>query len=103
MKNYFLMIKTYFLGVKMGEDAFGNRYYYHKDDHKKRWVVYAKKQESTLISPQWHGWIHGYYDFPLDDPDSDYQPNQTGTVFAHQPHKTPYKKKSSWTYWHPEG
>lgn len=100
MKNYFFLLKTKFIGKEVGSDALGNRFYHHKKNSKKRWVIYKGLNDATKISPQWHGWIHGFLDTPVDIEANFYKPNLTGTLQAHNPDITtflPKKKIHSWT------
>ncbi len=82
-------------GRSVGEDIFGNTYYQHKKADKgvdKRWVIYSGANDSSRVSPEWHGWLHGSYD---EIPESHLpQPriwekeptgNLTGTADAYRP------------------
>lgn len=93
---------TWLHGKFVGEDDFGNRYFVSKKTDasggKKRWVLYKKLDEPTLIPPAWHGWIHYRTDtLPTDTRRTLYtwekspQPNMTGTAFAYYPPGHPLK------------
>lgn len=82
---------TWRRGVKVGEDAQGNRYYQTRDD-KKRWVIYNGEAEASRVGADWHGWLH----FTWNDPPSKsalkhkpwekpHQENLTGTALAYAP------------------
>ncbi len=90
---------TRLYGEFVGEDEFGNRYYQTKGGKPdpaigivRRWVVYAREPEATLVPPGWHGWLRGTADVP---PSRDayqprewqkpWQPNMTGTPRAYRP------------------
>ncbi|CAO5677811.1 MAG: hypothetical protein NEHIOOID_00142 [Holosporales bacterium] len=100
MQNLFFLIKSKIFGVECGQDLSGNRYFHHKNNPQKRWVIYKGNNEATKVSPQWHGWLHGYLDAPLDE-DAPSFPNMTGTSYAHNPDKTPYPHKSKIKTWKP--
>lgn len=84
-------------GRKVGEDAFGNRYYESRDDvsydgRKRRWVVYNGYADASKVPPDWHGWLHYTFDdLPSETPlarqrwEKDYLPNLTGTPMAWRP------------------
>ncbi len=86
---------TYFCGVKVGTDRFGNRYYKErgvKDRREKRWVVYNGRPEASLVPPEWHGWLHYTLDQPLPEESEfhkqwikPHQPNLTFTDQAYLP------------------
>jgi NADH:ubiquinone oxidoreductase subunit len=84
-------------GRLIGKDEFGNRYYVQKDGvgplgKPRRWVVYEKLSEASLVPPEWHGWLHytvdtppnqeGYIPRPWEKP---HRPNLTGTAQAYRP------------------
>jgi NADH:ubiquinone oxidoreductase subunit len=84
-------VTTWFSGVKVGEDAFGNRYYQSKDG-KRRWVIYAGTVEASRVPPEWHGWMHHTFDKPpTEEPlkvqpwEVPHVPNLTGTKDAYHP------------------
>jgi NADH:ubiquinone oxidoreductase subunit len=86
-------------GKKIGADPFGNIYYQGKPKkgykRPRRWVSYKdiKRQESSVVPPEWHGWLHYQTDV---FPDKDRPPyrktwqlphksNMTGTPMAYKP------------------
>jgi NADH:ubiquinone oxidoreductase subunit len=86
------------LGVPVGEDEFGNRYYEARtnkesyDGRKRRWVVFKGYAEASKVSPDWHGWLHHTFEQPPTvEPlnrrawEKDYLPNLTGTIEAWRP------------------
>ena len=65
-------------GTQVGTDEIGNRYYQNKDGTR-RWVIYDGSNDSSRVSPDWHGWLHGTHDGNPED----YLPPVRG--FEHQP------------------
>ena len=85
------LVTTWFSGVFVGEDVFGNRYYRTKDG-KRRWVLYAGTVEASRVPPDWHGWLHHtFVDAPTVAPftmkswEKPHEPNLTGTAQARRP------------------
>ncbi len=88
---------TYFHGVAVGEDRFGNRYFQEKtapkEGRRKRWVLYKGKAEPSKVPPEWHGWLHYTHDVapPLEYTtghhawEKPHLPNLTGTAGAYLP------------------
>jgi len=84
-------------GRYVGSDEFGNRYFEQKNGigpqgKPRRWVIYLRASEPTLIPPAWHGWMHYTHDEPPTT--ENYQPrpwekphcpNMTGTAEAYRP------------------
>jgi NADH:ubiquinone oxidoreductase subunit len=82
---------TWRFGARVGSDDLGNIYYETKDG-KRRWVVYARDWEASLVPPEWHGWLHHTVDVPptmveyTPHPwEKRYEPNPTGTPEAYRP------------------
>ena len=78
-------------GVKVGEDAMGNRYFRTRDG-KRRWVIYAGPNDASNVPPEWHGWLHATHDAlpsevlpPVRSWQDDPLPNLTGTSAAYRP------------------
>lgn len=78
-------------GVKVGEDAQGNRFYRTRDDSR-RWVMFNGEAEASRVDPDWHGWLHRTFDNPPTDAplphkawEKPHEPNLTGTVLAYAP------------------
>ena len=85
-------------GVKVGEAAFGNRYFEARDNsdsydaHKRRWVIYKGYADASKVPPEWFGWLHYTFDepptrapLPRKPWELEHQPNLTGTVYAKRP------------------
>lgn len=84
------LVNTWFRGVLVGTDAFGNRYYQGKDGVR-RWVIFKGTVEASRVPPEWHGWLHHTHDTPPSGPttgrpwEKPYQPNLSGTGEAYRP------------------
>jgi len=88
---------TYFNGVLVGEDAFGNRYYREKNRpadwrRERRWVIYKGEPEGSSVPPLWQGWLtHTHREPPPEMPvverpwEKPHIPNLTGTPEAYRP------------------
>jgi NADH:ubiquinone oxidoreductase subunit len=83
-------------GAFVGEDEYGNRYYEEKkpslEGRKRRYVIYKNLAEASLVTPDWHGWMHHIVDEPptvapmkRQSWELPHLPNQTGTVRAYRP------------------
>lgn len=82
-------------GSEVGSDALGNRYFEisrGKGLRPRRWVLYAGSNDASLVTPQWHGWLHGALEdlpgeaLPAPRPwAAEPQANLTGTVGAYHP------------------
>jgi NADH:ubiquinone oxidoreductase subunit len=82
--------------VRVGEDEFGNVYYRARlgkaPGAERRFVVYAREAEASLIPVGWHGWMHHTVDVPPSEEayeEREWQkaflPNMTGTPAAYRP------------------
>ncbi|MGB3148751.1 MAG: NADH:ubiquinone oxidoreductase subunit NDUFA12 [Paracoccaceae bacterium] len=100
-------------GVKVGEDAQGNRFYTTKDGSR-RWVIYNGESEASRVSPDWHGWLHFTWDQPpTKQPlkhkswEKPHQENLTGTALAYAPagsiRRAEAEKRRDYEAWTPEG
>ena len=99
-------------GIKVGDDEAGNVFYTSKDGSK-RWVIFNGEAEASLVSPDWHGWLHHTWDeLPTDSPlikkgwEKKHQENLTGTMQSYAPagsirRATP-KLRSDYESWKPE-
>lgn len=87
---------TWFKGKQVGEDQFGNRYYEARkantEGRKRRWVIYARLAEPSLVPAHWHSWLHYTTDqLPNEESAHRYdwqkphQPNLTGTSERYLP------------------
>lgn len=80
----------------VGEDEWGNKYYEERkvslEGRKRRYVVYAKLAEASLVPPDWHAWIHHTVaepptkaPLPRKPWEKPHRPNLTGTRYAYRP------------------
>ena len=81
----------------VGEDEHGNRYFEQArgvgpTGKPRRYVVYDRLAEASLIPSGWHGWMHYKTDTPPDEDDYQAQsfelphsPNYTGTNLKYRP------------------
>lgn len=79
------------VGVRVGEDAFGNVYYRNADDSR-RWGIFAGEIEASRTPPDWQAWLRRTIAVPPSDmplPSQPWalphQPNMTGTPLAYVP------------------
>jgi NADH:ubiquinone oxidoreductase subunit len=93
------LLWTWRYGELVGEDETGNRYYRTKGGTidptlrvERRWVVFNRYAEATLIPAAWHGWMHHIVDVPPTQEsyeprpwEKPHQPNLTGTPAAYRP------------------
>lgn len=82
---------TWRRGVKVGEDAHGNRYFQSKDG-KRRWVLFPGEPEASKVPADWHGWLHHTFnELPSKTPlphkawEKPHEVNLTGTMQAYAP------------------
>ena len=82
---------TWWNGVYVGEDEMGNSFYESKDT-KRRWVIFKKDIDASLISAEWHGWLHHTFrNIPSTNPskrsswEKPHAPNNTGSTAAYHP------------------
>ena len=49
-------------GKEVGKDEAGNVYFEHKDDPRRRWVIYAGNNDGSQVPPGWQAWLRGIID-----------------------------------------
>lgn len=93
----FIWFVTQTQGRPVGSDAAGNRYFTGKArkgyKYERRWVLYATGTDSSVVPPEWHGWLHHQTDTIPDAQATsyrkpwqrDHRPNMTGTSAAIYP------------------
>ena len=80
----------------VGEDEMGNRFFEEPnatiEGRKRRYVIYKSYAEASMVTPDWHGWLHHTFEEPpTKEPflikawEKPHRANLTGTVFAHRP------------------
>jgi NADH:ubiquinone oxidoreductase subunit len=79
-------------GSEVGRDDAGNLYFQHKDDPKRRWVIYAGNNDGSRVPPGWQSWLRGTIDelpekgLPPRRPwEKEFIPNLTGSGDAWRP------------------
>lgn len=79
-------------GKKVGVDNKGNRFYVHKKNKKKRWVLYKKQIDPTNLEVKWQIWLTEAdkdKETIIDKPMLKWQKNQkanlTGTPDSYHP------------------
>ena len=96
------LLKTWVAGSKVGEDAFGNRYYRARKGtlygRQRRWVLFRGGIEASQVPPEWHAWLHHTTSEPLSEEAAESKPwqkehlaNQTGTAGAYRPRGHAYR------------
>ena len=85
-------LKTFFTGIYVGQDEYGNKYYKNKNNQ--RWVIYSKHIEATKITSDWYLWMHHTIDkTPVMGDEKKYvwqkehSENKTGTKAKYSPIK----------------
>ncbi len=79
-------------GEEVGKDEAGNVYFQHKDNPRRRWVIYDGSNDGSRVPPGWQAWLKGIIDDLPEKalpPRRDWQeepiPNLTGTDEAWRP------------------
>ena len=87
-------------GKKVGQDNQGNRFYIHKKNKKKRWVLYKKQIDPTSLEVEWQIWLTKSYkdkEMIINKPSFKWQKNKkanlTGTIDSYNPGKKSDKEK----------
>ncbi|MBL6455037.1 NADH:ubiquinone oxidoreductase subunit NDUFA12 [Belnapia sp. T6] len=84
-----------FTGRKVGTDRFGNVYYESRAKQAvygrtRRWALFAKGNDPTVVPPEWHAWLHHITAEPLPETkryawQQEHLPNLTGTAHSYRP------------------
>ena len=79
-------------GREVGRDEFGNIYFVHRKDPRRRWVIYAGDNDGSRVPPAWQAWLRGTIDEvphealpPRRHFQKDPVPNLTGPMAAFRP------------------
>jgi len=79
-------------GGEAGRDEFGNVYFQHKGNARRRWVIYAGANDGSRVPPGWQAWLRGTIDQLPDKGlparrrfETAATPNVTGTADAYRP------------------
>ena len=57
INNFCTLIYTFLNGKRVGIDKKGNKFYVHKRNNKKKWVLYKDIVEPTLLMVSWQLWL----------------------------------------------
>ena len=55
--NLGTLIYSFFYGKKVGQDEDGNKFYIHKHNMKRKWVLYNKTVDPTSLKVIWQLWL----------------------------------------------
>ena len=98
--NIGTILYTLLNGKKVGEDYYGNIFYIHKKNKKKRWVLYKKQIDPTSLEVEWQIWLTETYkdkEIIINKPSFKWQKNKkanlTGTTASYHPAKNSEKEK----------
>ena len=102
-------------GKKVGEDNQGNKFYIHKKNIKKKWVLYKKQIDPTSLEVKWQIWLTETdkdKEIIINQPSFKWQKNKkanmTGTLDSYHPVKKSNKeavyfdKKNKNSVWKPD-
>lgn len=85
------MLFTWRKGILVGADETGNLFYKSRDSNK-RWVIFKDNVDASLISADWHGWLHHTVSkVPTDEKafrkvwEKPHIENKTGSQMAYHP------------------
>lgn len=95
MANAITRVMTWLNGELVGEDQFGNKYYWQRRQkggaRRRRWVIYKDKDEASRVPPEHNAWLHYTIDTfpekptPLKPWQREHEANPTGTELAYRP------------------
>ena len=113
--NIGTILYSFLNGKKVGEDNEGNRFYIHKKNRQKRWVLYKKKIDPTSLEIKWQIWLTENdkdKEIIINNPSYKWQKNKkanlTGTLDSYHPsnqserEKTNIDKKNKNSIWKPD-
>jgi NADH:ubiquinone oxidoreductase subunit len=94
--SFFTMLQTWLKGELVGVDEYGNRYYRGRRSpgwrKERRWVVFSRVADPTLVPAGWVGWLHKRIEKPPSEQplpaprwEKERLPNLTGTPGAYLP------------------
>ena len=104
--NLGTLLYSFFYGKKVGQDKDGNKFYIHKYNLKKKWVIYNKIVDPTSLKVAWQLWLtNNKKEVPADiNNNKTYTwqkekiPNYSGTKHSYHPKiskNTPQKSKKN--------
>ena len=102
------LVYTLIYGKKISEDQYGNFFYVSKKNNDKRWVLYKKVVDPTLIPTEWQLWLtNTRKPIPKKSIENKFfwqkerRTNKTGTNKAYHPKKNEQNKKEKNILWKP--
>ena len=102
--NIGTLLYSFLKGKKIGQDKIGNKFYVHKKNKNKKWVLYKNNIDPTSIDVQWQIWLTDIKSAePLPDKKNNFkwqknkQANPTGTLNSYHPKISIDKRKKSIT------
>ena len=105
-------IYTFLKGKKVGIDEKGNKFYVHRNNNKKRWIIYNGLMDGSKVPALLHDWLHYRTDEIPNESDKNlnwykmHKENTTGTEEAYSPdlskNKEPKILKKNYEPWNPE-
>ena len=105
-------IYTFLKGKKVGIDEKGNKFYVHRNNNKKRWIIYNGLMDASKVPALWHDWLHYRTDEIPNESDKNlnwykmHKENTTGNDDAYSPdlskNKDPKILKKNYEPWNPE-
>ena len=103
---------TFLKGKKVGSDNENNKFYIHKKNSQKRWIIYNGLMDASRIPAEWHDWLHHRTDEIPNESDKKlnwykmHKENSTGTNESYSPDlskdKEPAILKKNYKPWRPE-
>ena len=103
---------TFIRGKQVGTDNENNKFYVHKKNSQKRWIIYNGLMDASRIPAEWHDWLHYRTDEIPNESDKKpnwykiHKENVTGTAEAYNPDKSkqnePEILKKNYEPWKPE-
>ena len=113
--NIGTILYTLLNGKKIGQDLQGNKFYIHKKNKKKKWVLYKKQVDPTSLEVKWQIWLteaanndNTIYKNTNFKWQKNKKPNQTGTPDSYHPgsninkEKITINKKHKSSVWRPD-
>ena len=111
MTSVTIRLTTLLHGRFVGSDDFANRYYEHKRNSRRRWVIYAAREEDASQVPcAWHAWLHQTSEQAPNAASSvrhkhswqkPHRANQTGGKGAFSP-QSGFRASGAYEAWSPE-
>ena len=113
--NIGTILYSFLKGKKVGQDKIGNKFYVHKNNENKKWVLYKYIVDPTSLDVKWQIWLTtANSNAPLSIEENNFkwqkdkQPNLTGTINSYHPKininksKKDIKNENKNSTWSPE-